>query len=144
MAELVPINYISTAKQDLFDIIIGRKVPEDAQVPTWYLIKGDYETIYKMMVNREMLFGAKVDCFSDGSQDIMLWVELSFAFVPDETVNGKPVIIFGSENDLKYIDCNNAIYWNNADIPFDKKDDAPTDNTGGMVVDPDGPGGPTK
>ncbi len=134
-ATLVPINYVSTAKQALFDIILGRKYSDDVLVPALahpytYLVKGDYETIYKMMVNREMLFGATVNCMSDGSQSIMLWGELAFEFVPDKTVNGKPVIRFGDDNSLLFIDCNNAIYEHLAAIPVDPDPNSDSDDGG--------------
>lgn len=147
---LVPINYVSTAKQDLFDIIIGKKIPENTKVPDLvvprvYAIKGDYETICKMMVNREMILPAYVLCYDDGRQVTtpLLNAQIAFCTHPEGTVDGKPVIEVssGDEGAMIYIDCNNAIYADPDEIPFD----APTDNTGGTVVDPTQPGsGQTK
>lgn len=148
---LVPINHVSTAKQDLFDIIIGRKIPEDATVPalavpTWYLIKGDYETIYKMMINREMILAAYAKCYDNGMQQTSPLLDASIRFCahPEGTVGGKPVIEVDSDGEpLIYIDCNNAIYSDPNEIPFDDAH-TPKGDTGGFVVDPGGPGGTTK
>lgn len=134
MAELVPINYISTAKQDLFDIIIGQKIPEGASVLGRYPIKGDYETIYKMMINREMILAAAVRCYTDGTQETtpLLNARIEFCTHPEGTVDGKPVIEVDADDEtLIYIDCNNAIYWTPGDIPFD----APLPGDTGFVVD---------
>jgi hypothetical protein len=140
MAKLVPINYVSTAKQDLFDIIIGQKIPEDAVPhdtpfgPTFdasmYLVKGDYETIYKMMVNREMIFCASVKCYDDGRQYTNLLPDMVYSFIADKTVGRKPVIECDSVEDACYIDHNNIVYLNKSDIPFDGKDDSSGNDSG--------------
>lgn len=131
MAEefLVSINHVSAAKQDLFDIIIGQKIPEDALIPmlaepSWYLIKGDYETIYKMMINREMILAAYVNCYNSGTQQTSPLDNARIAFCthPEGTIDGKPVIeVGGIDGPMIYIDCNNVIYADPNKIPFDGK-----------------------
>lgn len=118
---LVPINHVSTAKQALFDVILGQKTL--GPIPP-YLVKGDYDIIYKMMVNREMILGATVECYDNGHQTVHQWLETDFKFVDDKTVGSKPVIAFKNYNgNYCYIDCNNIIYRSSNGIPFDGEED---------------------
>lgn len=129
-----PIKYVDTAKQSVYDMIIGADY-SGSGMPTPVLVHGDYETIYRMLMNDEFIRVAAV--YVAGADDekkqvynAVVWHSIAITSGMG-TVNGKPLIVIDStainsskiSPEVYFLASNNVLYMDPSDIPVDGKEE---------------------
>lgn len=128
-----PIKYVDTAKQSVYDMIISVYYSGSGK-PTFVLVHGDYETIYRMLMNDEFIRVAMVwVATADGEKTQIYTATVGHNISVASnigTVNGKPVVEIrvtasdGPNNFFQrifFLASNNVLYDDPKLIPVDNK-----------------------
>lgn len=115
----MPLQYVSTGKQNVYDLILSIKQGGAT------IAYGDYNDLCAKLVRGELVLCTSVVLAKMDDMHLVRQLYLPFSAYKEivmttkKTIHGKPVIFVSFDKGMVYvIDCNNAVYnVNNA--PFD-------------------------